>query len=205
MTSLFRSPRTLRGGFVLLDADSGAVVRALAFQYNPASVRRLLGQPPEEAALDPEGWEVDVASERIAFELELDSTDALERPDASPSAFAFGLLPELCALEALARESADRESRLLVFVWGGTRIVPVRMLGVEIEEEAFDSALNPIRARVGVALRVLSASELGRRGRSLVRSYARRHEALAQMTGASLEALGVDARLRPPRPRSGRG
>ena len=37
-----RAPRTLKGGLVLMDADGKALLRTVAFQYNPDSLSRTL-------------------------------------------------------------------------------------------------------------------------------------------------------------------
>ena len=42
MTTFPRSPRTLAGGFVLMDAEGKAVLRTIAFQYNPDTLTRTL-------------------------------------------------------------------------------------------------------------------------------------------------------------------
>jgi hypothetical protein len=43
------------------------------------------------------------------------------------------------------------EAPLTVFVWSEQRAVPVRVTDLSITEEAFDVALNPIRAKVSSA------------------------------------------------------
>ena len=40
-------------------------------------------------------------------------------------------------------------------------MLPVRLTELSITEEAFDPALNPIRAKVGLSLRVLTYDDLG--------------------------------------------
>jgi len=49
---------------------------------------------------------------------------------------------------------------LTLFIWGAKRILPVRITDFSITEEAYDPALNPIRARVSLGLRVLSYNDL---------------------------------------------
>jgi hypothetical protein len=49
---------------------------------------------------------------------------------------------------------------LTLFIWGVKRILPVRIADFSISEEAYDTALNPIRAKVGLGLRVLSYNDL---------------------------------------------
>ena len=56
-----------------------------------------------------------------------------------------------------ARSRSRRcEAPLTLFVWSAQRIVPVRITEFSITEEAFDPALNPIRAKVSLGMRVLT-------------------------------------------------
>jgi hypothetical protein len=52
------------------------------------------------------------------------------------------------------------EAPLTLFVWGPARVLPVRVTGFSITEEAFDTLLNPIRAKVDLTLNVLSTADL---------------------------------------------
>ncbi len=92
---------------------------------------------------------------------------------------AFGIAPQLAALEALVNPSVDEllaldaltatgtleilppEAPLVLFVWSKSRVVPVRVTEFSITEEAFDPALNPIRAKVSLGLRVMTTDDLG--------------------------------------------
>lgn len=47
-----------------------------------------------------------------------------------------------------------------LFVWGAGRIVPVRMTGLTVTEQLYDSKLNPIHAEAQLTLRVLTPAEL---------------------------------------------
>ena len=53
------------------------------------------------------------------------------------------------------------EAPLILFVWGVSRILPVRLNELTITEEAYDPNLNPIRAKVSLGLRVLTYRDLG--------------------------------------------
>jgi hypothetical protein len=86
------------------------------------------------------------------------------------------------------------ETPLTLFVWSKTRIVPVRVTELSITEEAFDTALNPTRAKVSLGLRVLSVDDLGfnHKGGNLFMTYLRQKEQLAaMMQGGALGALGL--------------
>jgi hypothetical protein len=74
--------------------------------------------------------------------------------------------------------------------------VPVRVTGLSINEETYDTALNPIRARVNASLRVLSYSdlELTNPGYSIFLTYQIVREAMATLGSVSnlSRALGSD-------------
>jgi len=92
-------------------------------------------------------------------------------------------------------EIVPMEAPLSLFVWSKHRAVPVRVTEFSVTEEAFDPALNPIRARVSLGLRVLSINDLGfeHRGGSLFMSYLKNKEALAGMVGnGALSRLGLE-------------
>jgi hypothetical protein len=49
---------------------------------------------------------------------------------------------------------------MTLLVWGKSRVVPVRLTGFAVTEEAFDPNLNPIQAKVDLGMRVLTYMEL---------------------------------------------
>jgi len=205
MSDFPRSPRLLRGGLVLLDADDPSTPpRVLVLQYNPDSLSRTLqvqGAPPDAAGhneiLRLKGPPV----ESIKLDAEIDATDQLEHPDDNPAAAQFGLHPQLAALEMLVYPtSTDLQSNkaladqgvleilpasgpLTLFVWSASRVVPVRITDFSITEEAFDTSLNPIRAKVSLGMRVLSVNDFGfdGTGASIYMLYQQAKERLASM------------------------
>jgi hypothetical protein len=208
------SPRLVKGGLVLVDPVSGAVRRVITLQYNPDSLSRTLqvqgaGQGGERSeALRLKGPPV----ETIKLEAEIDATDQLEHPGNQPDTVALGLHPQLASLETLAYPAASTliendalasvgtievvplETALALFVWSARRILPVRVTELSIVEEAFDPALNPIRAKVSLGMRVLSVDDLGfaHRGGSLFMAYLRAKEQLvARAPAATLSNLGI--------------
>lgn len=212
MTTFPGSPRLLKGGIVLLDPTSGAVRRIVALQYNPDSISRTLqvqaiGESGDRSqALRLKGPPV----ESIKVEVEIDATDQLELADGT--ATQVGLYPQLAALETIiyptssqlesnnslaqagTLEIAPMETALTLFVWSKNRIVPVRLTEFSVTEEAFDPALNPIRAKVSLGMRVLSIDDLGfsHKGGSLFMSYLRTKEQLAaRAKGGDFSALGI--------------
>lgn len=198
------SPRLLRGGIVLLD-DRGAISRIVALQYNPDTVSRSLSPQVTEG----EGLEAmrprlkGPPAETIRLEAELDAADALEFPDRNGAVVSGGLHGAIAALEGLVSPGADSlvsadallaagtlevaapPAPLSLFVWGKERVVPVRITELSVTEEAFDPALNPIRAKVTLAMRVLGPAELGfgSAGGALAVANLRRKERLAQGAG----------------------
>jgi hypothetical protein len=209
------SPRLLKGGLVEMDPDSGRVLRVIALQYNPDSLTRTLqvqatGETGDRSqALRLKG----AAVETIKLEAEIDATDFLDDPGGNPAAVSLGIHPQLAALEDLVHPRADDlqandalasasvlevlplEAPLTLFVWSKQRVVPVRVTDVSVTEEAFDVALNPIRAKVSLSLRVLSVDDLGfkHRGGTLFMAYLRNKEALAgRSQSVPLSQLGVE-------------
>jgi hypothetical protein len=202
---------------VLLDPVSGNVRRIIALQYNPDSLSRTLqvqGVGAESGdrseALRLKG----PAVETFKVEAEIDATDQLELPDQNPNAVQFGIQPQLAALEMLVYPTSTEllnnaalassgtieivatESALVLFVWSRQRVLPVRVTDFSITEEAFDPALNPIRAKVSLGLRVLSVDDLGfsHKGGSLFLAYLKNKEQLARkFVSASAGALGLGA------------
>lgn len=83
---------------------------------------------------------------------------------------------------------------LVLFVWGKSRIVPVKVGDLSITEEAFDPMLNPIRAKVSLSLRVLSVDDLGyaSKGGALFMTYLQGKERLASKgQPVSFSTLGI--------------
>ena len=217
MSSFPGSPRLLRGGLVQVDPESGTVLGTIALQFNPDTLTRTLqvqatGETGDRSqALRLRG----AAVETIKLEAEIDATDTLDDPDANPDAVRLGIHPQLAALEALVHPRADDlqanealagagvlevlplEAPLTLFVWSRQRVVPVRITELSVTEEAFDVALNPIRAKVSLGLRVLSVDDLGfrHRGGTLFMAYLRNKESLAGVAASvPLSELGVETR-----------
>ena len=213
MSSFPGSPRLLKGGIALLDPQSGRVLRVIPLQYNPDTLTRSLqikGVGAEGGdrieALRLKGPPV----ETIKVEAEIDATDLLEVADSQTTQ--MGLHPLLAALETIvyptsatlqANNSAASsgtleivaaEAALTVFVFGPKRIAPVRITEFSITEEAFDTALNPIRAKLSLGMRVLSIDDIGFdvKGGSLFMTYLQAKEQLAaQNTAVVFSALGI--------------
>jgi hypothetical protein len=208
------SPRLLRGGIILIDAETSAVLRIITLQYNPDSLSRSLqikgagGETGDHLeAMRLKGPPV----ETIKLEAEIDATDQLEAGDAQT--VQLGIHPQLAALEMIVYpasshlqannteaqagtlEIAPMEAPLTLFIWSKNRILPVRLTEFSITEEAFDTSLNPIRAKVSLGMRVLSVDDLGftHKGGNLFMSYLQQKEQLADKSrGGALGGLGIN-------------
>jgi hypothetical protein len=215
MTSFPNSPRVLKGGIVLMDASSGSIQRIIVMQYNPETLTRTL-QPQaiaSEAQDRSQALRIKApAVETIKLEASIDATDQLEFPDLNPRAVQFGIHPQLAALETLVHPPSDRllaneklasagtleiapvESPLSLFVWSRSRVVPMRLTELSVTEEAFDTDLNPTRAKVSIGMRVLSVNDLGfdHRGGGIFMAYLQAKEQLAQKARqGALSELGL--------------
>src|SRR5262245_42292098 len=215
MTGPANAPRLIRGGIVLVDPGSGQVLRVIALQYNPDTLTRTL-QPQ---AVTGEGQDRTLALrlkgppvETIKLDAEIDATDDLEHPEAHALTAELGIAPQLAALDSLLYPPSSRlvannslqatgtleitpyEAPLSLFVWGGQRVVPMRITDFSITEEAFDARLNPLRAKVSLSMRVLSVDDLGfdHKGGALYLIYQQAKERLAQTApSGSLPTLGL--------------
>lgn len=215
MTTFPGSPRLIRGGIVLTDPTTGAVQRVITLQYNPDSVSRTL----QVQSISGEGGDRLEAlrlkgppKETFKVEVEIDATDQLEFPDQNPNTVQVGLYPVLAALETIIYPTSDRlisnnnlasvgtleiipmEAPLTLFVWSKTRVLPVRLTEFSITEEAFDTQLNPIRAKISLGMSVLSVTDLPfeHRGGNLYLTYQKEKERLATLNqGGSLSAFGI--------------
>src|SRR5579871_3160894 len=216
MSAFPGSPRILKGGLVLLDPDTFAVLPngIIVLQYNPDTLARTLKvQGAEEGgdrseALRLKGPPV----ETIKVEAEIDATDQLELPDQNPNTVQNGIFPQLAVLETMVYPASTTLQNnfnlaqagtleimpviapLTLFVWSANRIVPVRISDFSITEEAFDPALNPIRAKVSLGLRVLSIDDFyfNDKGGSLYMAYQQQKETLARLyQGGTFGALGI--------------
>lgn len=214
MTTFPNSPKLVKGGIVLIDPSTSAVIRTIALQYNPDSLSRTL----QIKALAEGGDRSDVMRltgppvETIKLDVEIDATDQLEFPDQNANAAELGIFPQLAALETIVYpansqiqannrlansgtlEIIPMETPLTLFIWSKNRVLPVRLTDFSVTEEAFDPSLNPIRAKVSLGMRVLSVNDLPfeHKGSSLFMSYHQQKEALAaRAQSAALNVLGI--------------
>jgi len=216
MSGFPNSPKLLKGGLVVMSPGGTRVRQVISLQYNPDSLSRsyqVQGVGGEGGGERAQPFRLKGAAiETIKFDAEIDAAEQLESPDNNPVTAELGIAPQIAALEALINPSTaellavdadaragtleilSAEAPLVIFVWSRNRVAPVRVTDFSVTEEAFDPALNPLRAKVSIGLRVLTVDDLGyaHRGGTLFLSYLRTREALAQRTpGATLATLGV--------------
>jgi hypothetical protein len=188
----------------------------IPLQYNPDTLTRTLqiqgvsGEPGDRMeALRLKG----PAIETIKLEAEIDATDQLEFPDdeKNKDARELGIFPQLAALEAMVYPASGQlqanndqaqnfgtmeiipmEAPLTVFVWSKNRVIPVRLTEFSITEEAFDTSLNPIRAKVSLGMRVLSINDVtfDSKAGSLFMTYLMNKESLARRV-QDISAFGI--------------
>jgi hypothetical protein len=152
-----------------------SLTRKLKPYEQPADKQGTQQDPAARAVpYDPEE-EMDVV---VSF----DAMDDLEEPERHPQTVITGVAARIAALEMLMYPPAttslltsavgalagalglgggeavptNAEVPIVLFVWGPGRILPVKIATFSIEEQAFNSALYPIRAKVTVGIRVLT-------------------------------------------------
>jgi hypothetical protein len=214
MSSFPGSPKLIKGGLVVINPQTSAVLRIIPLQYNPDTLSRsfqIKGTGAESSdrleALRLKGPPV----ETIKVEAEIDATDQLEEADsditkmglhAILATFEVLIYPSSFALQDNDAEASSGsleiiaiEAPLTIFVFGPKRIAPVRITEFSITEEAFDTALNPIRAKVSLGMRVLTIDDVPFSDRSgaLFMTYLKGKEQLAtQQKPGRIGTLGIN-------------
>jgi len=178
MSSFPGSPQLMKGAIIGLDPFN-PLASVIIFQYNPDTLTRTLtaqttGSAPGRS--EPPRFN-GPPTESINLVVDVDATDQLE--NARFPAAQLGIYPTLASLEMLLYpksalvianevlqavgviEIIPPEAPLTLFIWGVKRILPVRLTQFSITEEAFDTSLNPIRAKVTLGMRVLNYNDFG--------------------------------------------
>lgn len=177
MSSTPISPRLLKGAIIGFDI-ANPVASIAIFQYNPDTLTRTLqaqasggesGNRSEPQRLKGP------PTENIRLDVEIDATDQLSSGQAI--ATTMGIYPQLAALEMLLYpkmltviantallaagtiEVVPVEGPFTLFIWGPQRVVPIRLTEFSITEEAHDTLLNPIRAKVSLGMRILNYND----------------------------------------------
>lgn len=202
-----RRPKLLKGALAVYATHTpGPPPNLIVFQYNPETVRRTLANrtPPREQGSTASAREeilrvVGPPLETITVAVLIDAVDQYQAALNGGTPVEDGLHPALATLELLLyppadwlrgaeREAARGEASitpgdlpLVLLVWGRSRVVPVALTSFSVTEEEFDVALNPIRARVELGMRVLTSLELPKasQGHDAFRAYHADKERLA--------------------------
>lgn len=173
-----RSPKVQKGGIVAYQFPE-LLPTVVVFQYNPDEVQRSLTARGGAGGGRGDAHRVSgPPDETLTFTVEIDAADQLEQPRDNAMTVANGLHPIIAALEGLvyppypmviANEALalagsafilGEQAPLALLVWGPRRVLPVSVQSLSVREEAFDQALNPIRARVELSLKVLTYRDL---------------------------------------------
>jgi hypothetical protein len=177
MTTFPGSPRLLKGALVGTDPVN-PLASVIVFQYNPDTMTRRL----DARSMGGESGDRNEVfrltgppKENISFTAEIDAADQVDV--LNPASLISGIYPTLSALEMLLYPKSDTvianaalslvgnieiippEAPMTLFIWGPQRVLPVRLTGFSITEEAYDGLLNPIRAKVELSLLVLSYAD----------------------------------------------
>ncbi|GAA0274334.1 hypothetical protein GCM10009127_13540 [Alteraurantiacibacter aestuarii] len=211
MTYQARGPKVLKGAFVTIPVSGGSP-STVAFQYNPATLKRSL--QPQLVGGEPQARSQAVRFtgppvQTISIDIELDAADGMCSGNAA--ALASGSLPQLAQLELLVypqlaavkqaqaqlasgvMEIAAKTAPRTLFVWGAKRVLPVSLTGYQISEELFDNRLNPVQVTVSVTMRVLSYTDLDASSRASFdfMTYQQNLVELASSAGGSGQATGT--------------
>lgn len=211
-------PKPIRSGIVVVNPDTGTPSASSSSSSTPtpwsaASPPRPCGDSGDGGGGGSGGGDrnealrlKEQAQETWKFTAEIDATDQLEI--AAPD----GIHPQLATLEMLVQpttaqlraagwlaqsgtiEISPIEMPLTLFTWGSKRVMPVRLTELSVNESAFDVNLNPIRASLGIGMKILTVSDLpaGHRGADLYMAHLAQKERLAAAArGGSLGAFGL--------------
>jgi hypothetical protein len=178
MSGFTGSPRVLKGGIVAYQLPD-LFPNVIVFQYNPDEVSRSIRAGAQNGGGRGDANRVNgPPQESLTFTVEIDAADQLEKPGENSVTVANGLHPVIAALELLLYPSypvvianqvlalagsafiLGEQAPLALLIWGPRRVLPVQVESLAIKEEAFDQQLNPIRARVDMAVKVLTYRDL---------------------------------------------
>lgn len=177
MSYLSNTPSITHAAIISIDKFN-PVASTTFLQYNPSELTRTL-EPQTTTESQDRSEPLRLKGppiETIRLKAEIDATNQLENNNYI--AANLGIYPQLSALEMMiypkslqviqntallnagTLEVLPNIAPLTIFAWGVNRVVPVRITAFNITEEAYDAALNPIRAEVSLSLRVLSYADL---------------------------------------------
>jgi len=177
------SPKIMKGAFVQLAQGLVSIEpNVVVFQYNPEKLTQGLtpwnpfeGDQAQRGAQAPNVQPFN-PKETFSLVLELDAADGLASGD--PLTLASGIAPQIAALkkltlptqgvlgdlvasaQALVGSASTNAVRptvpILLFMWGPGLILPVRITSFSVEVSLFSPLLDPLQAKVTIALEVLT-------------------------------------------------
>jgi hypothetical protein len=214
MTNYPNSPRITKAALLSI-AGGSSVPRLIVLQYNPERLSRGLTPRYEKTGSTPTGTDLIAGppEETISLSARINAIDQLQSSD--PVAMAYGIHPQLAALELMLFPSSTAivadvaqlalgvlevvppEAAMTVFVWGGSRVMPVQMTGYRVTETLHDPSLNPIDAEVSIDLKVLTYQDFAptQIGFYLFLASLARREAMSAMGGVASAASLVSSYL----------
>jgi len=204
----------MKGAIVGLD-PLNPLASVIVFQYNPDTLNRTLQARTAQAPTQQSNPSLALRlagppTETIRMELELDAADQMASGDGT--AQNLGVTPALAAMEMLLYpksalvianqilavagviEVIPPEAPMALLVFGPSRVLPVRLTELTVTEQLFGPSLNPIQAKVGIAVRVLNYDDLGLAsvGGGLFLAYQIGREVMATQSGVGAveQAIG---------------
>ena len=180
--------RVVKGAFIV-HTYPDLTPKKINFEYNPVCVQRSIvfestatGVPVESGQHRLKGQPV----ETISFEIEFDATDQLEQPERRGAS--SGVYPQLAAIETIMRQQkavtrSRNKAPYVVLFLGVNRTMPVHLTSYSVTEQDFDPNLNPIRAKVSISMRVLTANDFAQNhpARKVYLDYLKRLEGIATL------------------------
>lgn len=174
--SLFPNTPVLEKAALIAFEAPSPLPKVIEFQFNPETISRSLKASTAEGGAEGDAFRLGGAPQQtIKMDCIFDATERIAVCD--PIALKFGVQPEVAALEGLiAPKTAVVVANTILLNAGvieilptsgpflmlafGRRLLPVRMSGLEISEESFDAALNPIRVKISLDFTVMTYSTL---------------------------------------------
>jgi hypothetical protein len=165
------SPPLVKGALLSVDPLAPPPT-VIAFQYNPETLSRSLearsAQGSEAAGRSEAQRIAGPPKETLTVSVELDGTeDGALGAGASLAALELLLYPSSTRIISEAVQAligvvsvVDPPAPITLFAWGPKRVVPVRVTGLTIVEEAFNPNLETVRAKVDIKMDVLSTYDL---------------------------------------------
>jgi hypothetical protein len=191
----------------------------IIFQFNPDTMKRTLAHraAPAPASGGTGAAKEDVLRvagpplETINLTVDMHAADQLAEPDENGAVARHGLHPALATLELLMypptlnalvieEQAASGQVQvspadlpLVLLVWGKARVVPVKLTSFAVSEEAFDTRLNPLAAKVELGMQVLTYMEFtdSSMGRDAFIAYQKSKESLAQLDRPGPNTIGI--------------